>query len=599
MPGEIMGKPGESEGAFPGEQRGEGRGEAISLSPDLSRTLNTALDKVIEVIGVEGGAVRLVDEETGELVLAAHRGVSEETFRQGRRLKPGEGFSGLVLEKGEPMVIQHVSMDPNPASVLLRKQGYESYMVVPLRLRDKVLGTLSLFTTAERGFDTYERSLLNQVGVTLENALLYEEAARREREAAFLDRATQLFNSTLQLDFVFELVARMATEVLGESCTINLIEEGKEHLTPVAIYHPEPEARQLRLQVMRDNPIQIGDPLSVVGQAAADGRPYLIKDARREGRLKNADRLSIYSFIAVPIVSKGKILGVLATSITSPSRQFNQADLRLAMALADRAALAIENSRLYEEERELRQRMEELNRRLAESLEQLKLSQRQLLQAEKLASLGSLTTGVAHEILNPLAVISGRVQLLLLRPEVPPDLQRVYHLLLDQVDRITRICDGMLHFARQKEPRFEPVDLNASLVQTLALLESELRLRNIAVHTAVDPELPHIIADEGQLRQVFLNLLTNAMDAMPGGGNLHLATRRGEPVQVVVADTGCGIPPEHLSKIFDPFFSTKEMGTGLGLAVAHGIIQSHEGTIRVESPKGEGTTVVIELPSHT
>ena len=95
-----------------------------------------------------------------------------------------------------------------------------------------------------------------------------------------------------------------------------------------------------------------------------------------------------------------------------------------------------------------------------------------------------------------------------------------------------------------------------------------------------------------------MNLLTNAMDAMPGGGNLHLATRRGEPVQVVVADTGCGIPPEHLSKIFDPFFSTKEMGTGLGLAVAHGIIQSHGGTIRVESRKGEGTTVVIELPSH-
>jgi signal transduction histidine kinase len=183
-------------------------------------------------------------------------------------------------------------------------------------------------------------------------------------------------------------------------------------------------------------------------------------------------------------------------------------------------------------------------------------------------------------------------------PAVLPDQQRVYRLLLDQVDRIERICDGILQFARQKEPRFHTVDLNACLAQTLALLESELRLHQIAVHTAFDPELPYIVADEGQLHQVFLNLLTNAMDAMAAGGRLYLATRRGDGIQVMVTDTGDGIAPEHLPKIFDPFFSTKERGTGLGLAVSHGIIQSHGGTIRIESRKGEGTTVVIELPSH-
>lgn len=611
MPGEIEGKPSNNEAAPQGEQlrdlqadtpkerQGFDRMTAtISLSPDSLTTLNTALDKIMEIIGVEGGAVRLLDEETGELALAVHRGVPEEMAQQNRRLKLEDGFPGLVVEKGEPIVARHLSMDPNPTSIRLRTLGYESYMVVPLKLHNKLVGTLSLFTAVDRAFDKYERSLFSQVGVAIENALLYEEAARRERDALFLDRATQLFNSTLQLDFVFQLVTRMATEVLGESCTISLIEEGKEHLTPVATYHPDPEARQARLQILRDNPIQIGDPESAVGLAAADGRPYLVKDATQGGPLKNAERLSIYSFIAVPIIVKGKILGVLGSSITNPSRQFTQADLRLAIALADRAALAIENSRLYEQERALRQEMEELNRRLTESLEQLKLSQRQLLHAEKLASLGSLTAGVAHEILNPLAVISGRVQLLLLKPDVLPDLQKVYRLLLDQVERIKRICDGMLHFARQKEPRLRPVDLNASLVQTLALLGSELRLHKIAVHTAFDPNLPHIVADEGQLHQVFMNLLTNAMDAMSEGGSLRVATLGGEPVQVIVADTGCGIPPENLPKIFDPFFSTKEMGTGLGLAVSHGIIQSHGGTIRVESHRGEGTTVVIELPTH-
>ncbi len=585
---------------MPGEREGQPIETGAPLqSPDLSRTLNTALDKIMEVLGVEGGTVRLLDEETGELVLVAHRGLSEQIVQGARRLKPGESFTGLAMEQGEPIVVQHLSLDPHPMSVRLRELGYESYMVIPLRLRNNPVGTLSLFTKADRGFDTYERSFFSQVGVTIENVLLYEEAARREREAMFLDRATQLFNSTLQLDFVFQLVATMATEVLGESCTINLIEEGKEHLTPVAIYHQDPEARSMRLQIMRDYPIRIGDPESVVGLTAASGRPYLVKDARREGSLKNADRLSIYSLIAAPIISKGKMLGVLATSITNPSRQFTSADLRVATALADRAALAIENSRLYAQERQLRQTLESVNDQLTDSLAQLQLSQRQLLQAEKLASLGRLTAGVAHEILNPLTVISGRLQLLLLKPELPPERQKVYRLLLDQVARIKRICDGMLQFARQKEARFHAVDLNASLAQTLALLESELRLRQIVVHTAFDPELLPLPADEGQLQQVVLNLLTNAMDAMPQGGRIHLATQRGELVRLVVADTGCGITAEHQPKIFEPFFTTKERGTGLGLAVTHGIIQSHGGTIRIDSREGEGTTVVIELPSHT
>jgi GAF domain-containing protein len=239
--------------------------EALRQSPELSRTLNAALDKLMEVIGVEGGGVRLVDEETGELVLVAHRGISEQMVQEARRLKLGEGFPGLVAERGEPIVVQHLSLDPYPSSIRLRRLGYESYMVVPLKVRNNLVGTLSLFTKTKRGFDRSERNFFGQVGIAIENALLYEEATRRERETTFLDRATQLFNSTLQLDFVFQLVARMATEVLGDSCTINLIEEGKEYLTPVAIYHPDPEARTLRLQVMQDNPIRIGDPAAWSG----------------------------------------------------------------------------------------------------------------------------------------------------------------------------------------------------------------------------------------------------------------------------------------------------------------------------------------------
>src|SRR4029077_6816052 len=128
------------------------------------------------------------------------------------------------------------SQHPTLANGRLRREGYESCMVVPLRLHGQLIGTLSLFARSARGFDTYERSFFHQVGVTLENALLYDEAARREREAAFLDRATQLFNLTLELDVILQQVARLVTEVLGDSCTIFLIEAGNAYLIPAASY---------------------------------------------------------------------------------------------------------------------------------------------------------------------------------------------------------------------------------------------------------------------------------------------------------------------------------------------------------------------------
>src|SRR5262249_21961711 len=178
------------------------------------------------------------------------------------------------------------------------------------------------------------------VGISLENALLYEEAARREREAAFLDRATRLFNSTLELDVILQQVTHLATEVLGDSCSIALIEEGNEYLVPAASYHPDPQAQEARLQALREHPIRIGDAGNVVGSAAVHGRPYLIKDVRQEERVRLeeqlVERLNTLSLIVVPIIVRGRILGVLTTSIIHPGRQFTQADLHLAMALADR-----------------------------------------------------------------------------------------------------------------------------------------------------------------------------------------------------------------------------------------------------------------------
>ena len=148
--------------------------------------------------------MRLLEEETRDLVLVAHRGFSPQMAQDRHRLKAGEGLPGLALQQGAPIVVEHLSQHPTQADSRLQREGYESYMAVPLQLHGQLVGTLSLFARSARGFDTYERSFFHQVGVTLENALLYEEAARREQEAAFLDHATQLFNSTLELDAILQ-----------------------------------------------------------------------------------------------------------------------------------------------------------------------------------------------------------------------------------------------------------------------------------------------------------------------------------------------------------------------------------------------------------
>src|SRR5712691_7340294 len=516
----------------------------LRLSPELSATLNSALDKLLEVIGVDGGAVRLLEEDTNELVLVAQRGVSSQWVQGTRRLKVGEGPPGLALQQGTPVVVEHLSQHPTLASTSrLRREGFESYMVIPLQLHGQLVGTLSLFARAARGFDTYERSFFHQVGVTLENALLYEEAARREREAAFLDRATQLFNSTLELDVILQQVTHLSTEVLGDSCTIFLIEEGNEYVRPVATYHPDPRTREGRLQILRDNPIRIGDPASVVGLAAVDGRPYLVRDTRQEGRVRHVDQLSVYSFIAVPIIVKEKILGVLATSITHPDRQFTQADLRLAMALANRAALAIENSRLYAQERRLRQELEALNRQVQE--------------ANRLKT--EFVTVVTHELRAPLTSIAGYVELLLEGHEGEEGQQECLRIIKRNADRQLDLINDLLDIARLEAGKMElqhlPFDLGGVIQEVAGELRPQIEAKGQRLTLDLATALPAVVGDPERVAQILTNLVSNAHKYTPPGGSMTITTRAAQArVRVTVQDTGIGLAPKERRQLFTKFF---------------------------------------------
>jgi two-component system NtrC family sensor kinase len=225
----------------------------------------------------------------------------------------------------------------------------------------------------------------------------------------------------------------------------------------------------------------------------------------------------------------------------------------------------------------------------------------QLAQADKLSSIGLLAAGVAHEINTPLAVISSYAQMLAKQLRGDARLGPVLDKITQQSFRAAEIANGLLNFSRTSTTEFRSTDLNQVVRDTLSLLEHQFKTAQILIDLDLVDDLPPIHGNPGKLQQVFLNLLLNAKDAMPGGGRLRIATLVNGHVEAVISDSGSGIAPEHLKRIYDPFFTTKNMlgdrrGTGLGLSVSYGIIQEHAGKIHVESAVGSGTTFHLEFP---
>jgi PAS domain S-box-containing protein len=225
----------------------------------------------------------------------------------------------------------------------------------------------------------------------------------------------------------------------------------------------------------------------------------------------------------------------------------------------------------------------------------------QLRRADKLGALGTLAAGVAHEVKNPLHALSLNLHLLTQELTGPgrPDAEIASYLdiLRAEIQRIHRIVENFLRFARPPVPETKPVDLNGTIERVLSLVAFEAAGREVRIHTQLDPDLDSIPADEGQLCQVFLNVVINALQATPPGGALTVRTRVDGPcVETLFRDTGDGIRPEHLPHLFDPYFTTRPGGVGLGLAIAHRIVEGHHGTIDVDSGPGSGTAVVIRLP---
>jgi two-component system NtrC family sensor kinase len=329
--------------------------------------------------------------------------------------------------------------------------------------------------------------------------------------------------------------------------------------------------------------------------------------------LRNSVMLTFTGIAALCSVILLIILFFITSSITNPLRRMVLATNRIAQGdlnhqvkigfrdevgqLADSFNQMTENLKLANEN--LIQWGKTLEKRVEERTKELQGMQDYLLQSEKLRSLGKMAAGVAHEINNPLTSILINTHLMLEKLEKRHEFYENLSLIAEETARCTQIVKGLLEFARQNPPQKTHTNINDIIERTTQLLENQASFQNVRIVKDLDPGLPVIKLDRNKIQQVFWNLLLNACEAMPRGGQLTISDSLSADknwIEVRVADSGVGIPKENVNRLFDPFFTTKSSGTGLGLAVTYGIIQQHDGKIEIKSEVGRGTVFILSFP---
>lgn len=429
--------------------------------------------------------------------------------------------------------------------------------------------------------------------------------------AAMKMGAYDFLQKPFNLDEMHSLVKR-ALEKVDMKAMLALYEASKAIYTVVNLEELLPVLADIALRALRADDVSIfllgwdatcslaahsggNDPLHEAARA-------LLIDDKRQGFplepkiISGKNKAGAHSAFVSPLRSRGGILGFLYATRTKTSHPFTLNDLRMENILSSQMSQAIENARLY---RKLERKIDDLNaanRILGEM-------QGRMIQTEKLASLGEMAGGVAHELNNPLTAIVGLSDLLLEGENKDSEKWEDLNTIKEQSVRCGKIVTNLLQFARQKKSEKKKASITHIIEDTLKLIDYEFKSSGIELVKEFSSELEEVTVDSQQIQQVFLNLINNARHALEGRPAPKIVIRTEQlegKARVVFEDNGCGISEKNLSKIFDPFFTTKEVGkgTGLGMSISYGIVRDHNGDIRVESQEGKGARFTVEFPGQ-
>ena len=560
----------------------------------LSETERTGTDRVLQLIvdsarelisPAEESVIHLLEVEEQALWARAVSGYSEREKDFKRvKMRLGEGVAGQVIREGITINIGDIKTDSRfIASNSI--PNFRSLLVAPVQSGGKQIGTISVQSKILNAFSTKDVELLKSLGVqaaiAIENTRLFENTQQRLKEVDALYKTSQGLASSLDADRLIEDVVTLLHQIFG--------------YYHVQIYLRDPVNGDL---VLKRGSGEIGDQLlksgfrlsgglGIVGHVAETAVPFVTNNVNdvvffyRNPLLPNTQ-----SELCVPIKLERKVVGVLDIQHTPPHR-LTDGDLQLMTAVADQLAVALQKANLYSD--------------LQIALNQEQTIRSQLIQSERLALVGRLLASVSHELNNPLQAIQNAL-FLIKEENLSVQASQDLDIILSETERMAALIERLRSAYRPVRIKdFRPVDLNSLIEDVHALISTHMRQKEIAFEFFPDPAMPNVSGLSDQIRQVVLNLFLNAIEIMKPGGRLTVQTR-GLPQQnevfLSVKDTGPGIDPEILPKIFDPFITSKHTGTGLGLTITHDIIDQHHGRIQAENNSEDegGATFNVWLP---
>jgi signal transduction histidine kinase len=540
--------------------------------------LRRIVREAVRLVGASSGSVALVNPTTGLLEILAAQGLPAGAAAL--KLRVGEGITGWVARTGQPARVGDVTRDPRYVPV---RASVRSELAVPLAVRGEVRGVLNVDSDQPDAFDAADQetlvALAAEAARVIENTWRFEQWRLKARLLESLVSVSRTLNSTLNLDEALAAITREACQLMqAKVCSVMLLDATGAWLEPRASFGAGPA-------YTRRPPVSVDE--SLVGVVVRRKKPVQVENVQVSGRYQNvalARAEGLVSLLSVPLVFQERAIGVLNVYTGAP-HVFSNDEVRTLSAYAELSAIAIEKARLHE--------------RIVEAEDQLR-------QTEKWSALGLLAAEIAHEIRNPLAVLKMLWHSLDVRfaPDDPraEDARRIG----DTLEHLDRILERMLGLARGAEPQFAPVNLNALLEELGLLVRHKLAQARVKWNARLQPGLPPVRGDAVQLEQALLNLVLNAVEAMPDGGTLTVRTRAmrrpasaAAPthVWIQIADTGAGIAPEQARASFRaPLPTTKPRGTGLGLAIVGRVMEAHRGRAHIQRRRPRGTVVTLELP---
>ena len=571
-------------------------GEADELDPWLQGYFLVSTSTFTEPAGKVLGTVHVLkditerkkaEEKYRSLVSSVQEGVFIST-PQGRFLDFNEAMMRMtgfetreeLLRADIPGAIYANPADRERLKKLLQEHGSVADFEFEMRRKDGEIRTVleSSIAVKDSGGNVtaYQGFLLD----ITERKRAEQEIRRRNRELLVLNSIGQTLTESLDLgDSVHRTLRQMAELFSLDACALYLFNDEGTHIRRIAaVGHRSEYARHFPAVAVKPELLQhIKAVHATFLSAQGLALPAIFREAQRKEELVSA--------YVVVLWSKDRVVGGLTVGSRTP-KDFSPADINLLVAVGSQLSSAIERAKLYEEARQ--------------AYENLRRTQEQLLHSEKMAAVGQLISGVAHELNNPLTAILGYSQLLTSSGQMGPQGVEYADKLYKQAQRTHRIVQNLLSFARQHKPERVPVQLNLILEETLALRDYDLRMNHIRVHLELDQNLPVTSADPHQLQQVFLNMVNNAVDAMleqSNEGDLWVKTgAKGDKLFIEFTDNGPGV--KDASRVFDPFYTTKPVGkgTGLGLSICYGIVTEHGGSISVRNVPPRGASFTIEVP---